>query len=132
VPRTCGLVICCLVALGGSAARSNATTRQFQKAVVVRVEKHEPEVALHRKFTDAPAPSSEYDANVLIRLNCTDYLGRYKSAIDYLPGVFAPGQSIEASPGKHFLYVNVPGNGEVKLRIVRRDPVAADSCKASH
>jgi hypothetical protein len=130
VPGTCGLVICCLVALGGSAARSNATTRQFQKAVVVRVEKHEPEVALHRKFTDAPAPSSEYDANVSIRLNCVVYLGRYKSAIDYLPGVFVPDQSVQVSPGKHFLYVKVPGTGEVKLRIVRRDPVAGDSCSS--
>ncbi len=126
--RTCGLAICCLLMLGGSAVLSNASTRQFQKATVVSVEKHDPDVALHRKFVDAPTPSSEYDANVSIRLNCVNYLGRYKSAIDYLPGVFVPGQSVEVSPGKHFLYVKVPGTGEVKLRIVRHDVVAGDSC----
>lgn len=57
-------------------------------------------------------------------MNCLVYVGRYKSAIDYLPGVFVPDQSIEVSPGKRFRYVKVPGTGDVKLRIVRRDPVA--------
>jgi hypothetical protein len=114
--------------LGESAVLSNASTRQFQRATVVSVEKHDPDVALHRKLVDAPTPSSEYDANVSIRLNCVMYLGRYKSAIDYLPGVFVSGQSVEVSPGKHFLYVKVPGTGEVKLRIVRHDAVVGDSC----
>jgi hypothetical protein len=131
VRRICGLAICSLLLLGGSAVLSNASTRQFQTAVVVNVEKHEPEVALHRKVTDAPAPLSEYDANVSIRLNCVVYLGRYKSAIDYLPGVFVAGHAVEVSAEKPWLYVKVPGTGEVKLRIVRRDPVAGDSCKAS-
>ena len=130
--RTCGLAFCCLLVLAMSAVLSNAATRQFQTAVVVSAEKYEPEVAHHGKFTDAPAPSSEYDANVSIRLNCVVYLGRYKSAIDYLPGVFVAGQSVEVSPQKPWLYVKVPGTGEVKLRIVRRDPDAGDSCKASH
>lgn len=128
VRRISGLAIGCLLIFGGSAVLLNASTRQFQKAVVVRAEKYEPSMPHHGKFTDAPAPSSEYDANVSIRLNCTEYLGRYKSAIDYLPGVFVPGQSVDVSPEKHFLYVKVPGSGEVKLRIVRRDPVAGDSC----
>jgi hypothetical protein len=128
VRGTCGAVIGCLVVFGGSPVLLNASTRQFQTAVVVSAEKHDPDAAHHGKFTDAPAPSSEYDANVSVRLNCVVYLGRYKSAIDYLPGVFVPGQSVEVSPGKHFLYVKVPGTGEVKLRIVRRDPVAGDAC----
>jgi hypothetical protein len=64
-------------------------------------------------------------------LNCLVYVGRYKSAIDYLPSVFVPDQSIEVSPGGRFRHVKVPGTGDVKLRIVRRDPVAGDSCKAS-
>lgn len=126
-----GLVICCLFVFGGSAVLLHASTLQFQKAVVVSTEKYEPEAAHHGKFTDAPAPSSEYDANISIRLNCLVYLGRYKSPIDYLPGVFVPGQSIEVSPARHFLYVRVPGTGEVKLRIVRRDLVAGDSCNPS-
>jgi hypothetical protein len=132
VRKIFGLIICCVFILGGSAVLLNASTRQFQTAVVVSAQKYEPEVAHHGKFTDAPAPSSEYDATISIRLNCLVYVGRYKSPIDYLPGVFVPDHSVEVSPGKHFLYVRVPGTGEVKLRIVRRDPVAGDSCKAGH
>ena len=127
-----GLITCCVFIVVGSAVLLNASSRQFQTAVVVNAQKYEPEVAHHGKFTDAPAPSSEYDATISIRLNCLVYVGRYKSPIDYLPGVFVPNQSVEVSPGKHFLYVRVPGTGEVKLRIVRRDPVAGDSCKAGH
>ena len=129
---TWGLVICCLFILGDSPVLLNASTRQFQTAVVVSAQKYEPEVPHHGKFTDAPAPSSQYDADVSIRLNCLVYVGRYESPIDYLPGVFKPGKSVEVRPGKHFLYVSVPGTGEVKLRIVRRNPVAGDSCKAVH
>ena len=128
----CGSIICCLFIFGGTTVLSSTPTRQFQTAVVVSAEKYQPEVAHHGKFTDAPAPSSEYDATISIRLKCLVYVGRYKSPIDYLPGVFVPDQSVEVSPGKHFLYVRVPGTGEVKLRIVRRDPVAGDSCKADH
>lgn len=121
-------VICCLFVFGGSSFLLNASTRQYQKAVVVSVENHDPVTTLHRKVTDAPDALTEFDANVSIRLNCVVYLGRYKSAIDYMPSVFAPEQAVEVSPEKHFLFVKVPGNGEVKLRIVRRDPAAADAC----
>jgi hypothetical protein len=87
-------------------------------------------------LTEATSLEREVEARLdRVRVQCGDelvYVGRYKSPIDYLPGVFVPDQSVEVSPGKHFLYVRVPGTGEVKLRIVRRDPVAGDSCKASH
>lgn len=128
---TCGLVMGCFLMFGGFAVLLHASSLQFQRAVVVSAEKYEPAVAHHGKLTDAPASSNEYDANISIRLNCRRYLGRYKSAIDYLPGVFVAGQSIEVRPGKHFLYVRVPGAGEVKLRIVRRDPVVGDSCSSN-
>jgi len=132
VQKVCGLAICCLFIFGGSSISLNASPREFQNATVVSAEKYEPPTVLHRKVTDAPAPSYENDFNVSIRLNCVVYLGRYKSAFAYVPSVFAAGQSVEVSPGKTWLYVKVPGTGEVKLRIVRRDPVAGDSCKASH
>jgi hypothetical protein len=123
-------IIGCLLIFGGSSLLLNASTRQYQKAVVVSVENHDPATTLHRKVTDAPDALTEFDANVSIRLNCIVYLGRYKSAIDYMPIVFAAEQEVDVSPEKHFLFVKVPGNGDVKLRIVRRDPAAADSCSA--
>lgn len=126
------LVICCLFLLGESAVPLYASPRQFQTAVVIGVQQRDPEGSYHRKVVDAPSPSSEYDTEISIRLNCLVYVGRYESAIDYLPGVFEPGHSIEVSPGKHFLYVKAPGNGEVKVRIVHRNSVAEGSCKTSH
>ena len=124
--KTRGLLF--LLILGVPAVLLHASPRQYQKGVVVSEQKHEPDAAHHGKVTDAPDAPNEYDANVSIRLNCVVYLGRYKSAFHYLPSVFTPGQSVDVSPGKHNLYVKVPGTGEVKLRIVRRDPVAGDSC----
>ena len=131
--RNVSLLICCFFVLGGLAALASDPTppRQYQTAVVVNVQGHIPDTALHRKATDAPDPLTEFDANVSIRLNCVVYLGRYKSAIDYLPEVFVAGHSVEVSPGKPFMYVKVPGNGVVKLRVVRRDPVAGNCSDAS-
>ncbi len=121
-------VIGCLIIFGGSSLLLNASNRQYQKAVVISVENHDPVTSLHRKVTDAPDALTEFDANVSIRLNCVVYLGRYKSAIDYMPTVFTPDQAVEVSPEKNFLFVKVPGNGDVKLRIVRRDPASTDTC----
>ena len=121
-------VICSLLIFSGYAVPLNASTRQYQKAVVVSVENHDPATTLHRKVTDAPDALTEFDANVSIRLNCVVYLGRYKSAIDYMPTVFALDQPVEVSPQKNFLFVKVPGNGDVKLRIVRHDPASGNAC----
>jgi hypothetical protein len=126
------LPIYCLFAVCGLAVAAQASDppRQFQTAIVVSVEGHEPDPPFHVKKTDAPAPASESDATVSFRLNCTVYVGRYKSAIDYLPSVFEAGHAVEISLGKPFLYAKVPGNGEVKLRIVRHYAATEDSCKA--
>jgi hypothetical protein len=130
--RVTALLVCCLFAIfeAGVSAAASTSARKFQTAVVVSVEGHEPDAPFHLKKTDAPAPASESDATVSFRLDCTVYVGRYKSAIDYLPGVFEAGHAVEISIGKPFLYARVPGNGEVKLRIVRHYAATEDSCKA--
>jgi hypothetical protein len=126
-----GLVFFSLLILGITVVPTSASTsaRQFQPAVVISVEGHDPDASFHVKKTDAPAPATESDATVSFRLNCTVYVGRYKSAIDYLPNVFEAGHAVELSLGKPFLYVKVPGNGDVKLRVVRTYPFTGDSCK---
>lgn len=123
---------CYLSMIGATAILSSASTRDFQKAVVVSVEGHQPDTPFHVKPTDAPAPSSESDATVSIRLNCTLYVTRFKSAFAYLPAAFEAGREVAASPGKPFLYVKVPGNDEIKMRIIRQTPVTGDSCKAGN
>lgn len=108
----------------------HASTRQFQEAVVVSAQKYEPDTPRHGKRTDAPPPATEYDYNVSIRLNCAVYVGRYQSAFDYLPGVFAANQTVEVSLDKHLMYAKVPGTGEVKMGIVRH--YEDDSCTPGH
>ena len=92
---------------------------------------YEPDTPRHGKRTDAPAPATEYDYDVSIRLNCSVYVGRYLSGIDYLPDVFSANQSVEVSLDKHFMYVKVPGSRDVKMGIVRTYAEPGDSCGAS-
>jgi hypothetical protein len=128
--KTCGLVICSLLFLGESAFLLNASTQQYQNATVVGVQKYEPDTPRYGKRNDAPPTASEYDYNISIRLNCLVYVGRYQSAIDYLPGVFAPNHSVEISLQKHLMFVQVPGAGEVKMGIVRHYTLSGNSCVA--
>ncbi len=107
------------------------TSRTFQRAIVVSAQKHEPDSVHYNKRMDAPASATEYDYDISIRLNCSIYVGRYLSAIDYLPGVFAADQTIEISLEKHVMLVRVPGTGEIKMGIVRRYAASGDSCNGS-
>jgi hypothetical protein len=128
--ETFGWLIVFVLVFAESAPVLNASTRQFQKAVVVRAQKYEPDSPRYGKRTDAPPPATEHDYDISIRLNCSVYVGRYKSAFEHLPGVFAPDQSIEVSLEKHLIYVRVPGAGEIKMGIVRRYGVSGDSCSS--
>jgi hypothetical protein len=128
--RICGLLICFFVAYAEFAPALDASTRQFQKAVVVSAQKYEPDTPHRGKRTDAPAPPTEYDYDVSIRLNCSIYVGRYLSGIDYLPDVFSPNQSVEVSLQKHFMYVKIPGSRDIKMGIVRNYADSDDSCSA--
>ncbi len=62
-----------------------ASTPQFQKAVVLRVEKSQPTLPYRRRIADSPPPPNEYDFVVSLRMGCVVYIGLYQSAIDYLP-----------------------------------------------
>lgn len=130
--KTWGLIICSLLGFGGGIVSLNASTRQFQKATVVRAQKSYPDRPRYGKRTDAPPRAAEYDYDISIRLNCSVYVARYISSFDYLPTVFAPTHSIDVSLDKHVLYVVIPGTGEVKMGIVQRNSEPGDPCNSSH
>jgi hypothetical protein len=127
--RTCGWVICWLFILDLSAPLLNASSRRFQNATVVSVQKYDPYIPRRRNPSDAPLASTAYDYDISIRLNCSVYVGRYESAIDYLPNAFAPNQPIEISLQKHLMFVRLPGTREIKMGVVRRYAVSGNSCK---
>lgn len=125
-----GLLICSLLTCGVCAPQLSGSTRQYQKGIVVSAEKYEPIAPRRGKTTDAPAPGSEYYYDVAIRLNCSVYVGRYQSAIEYLPAVFAPNQPVEVSLEKQLIYVKVPGSREAKMGIVERHRESGSSCNS--
>jgi hypothetical protein len=133
VSRTCNLLVWFLLAgmFIESTVVTAETSRTFQPAVVVSAQKHEPDSLHYNKRMDAPISATEYDYDISIRLNCSIYVGRYVSAMDYLPSAFAADQSIEVSLEKHVMWARVPGNGDIKMGIVRHYAVSEKSCGAS-
>jgi hypothetical protein len=128
---TCNLFIWFLLAgIFVPSVLTAETPRTFQPAIVVSAEKHEPDTSHYNKRTDAPALVTEYDYDVFIRLNCSIYAGRYKSAIDHLPGAFAANQIIAVSLERHVMFVKTPDTGEIKLGIIRHHAVPGSSCGA--
>jgi hypothetical protein len=101
--------------------------------MVLSVDKHVPESNYIGSPTDAPLQADDYSYDVGIRVNCTVYVGRYESVIDYLPSSFAPNHSLEVLLQKHILYVKVPELGrEVKMGIVgHKKRVKDDTCRAN-
>ena len=118
---SCGLV--CL---------SANTKTGTQPATVVSVENHEtPSNYVGSNPTDAPLEAQVYAYDIGLRLDCTTYALQYLSAIDYLPSVFSPGNTVNVEPQKHFMYVDVPGRGELRLEVRGRKQVKDNSCKTN-
>lgn len=107
-----------------------ASTPQFQKAIVLRVEKSQPTLPYRRRLADSPPPPTEYDYEVSLRMDCLVYVGLYQSAIDYLPSAIAPDQSVEVSVEKHVMRVRVSGDREITLEITRHYRTLSGSCSS--
>jgi hypothetical protein len=106
-----------------------ASTPQFQKAVVLRVEKSQPTLPYRRRIADSPPPPNEYDFEVSLRMGCLIYVGFYQSAIDYLPSIIAPDQSVDVSVEKHVMRVRTPGK-EITFEITRHYGASPGSCNS--
>jgi hypothetical protein len=107
-----------------------ASNLQFQKAVVLRVEKSQPTLPYRRRIADSPPPPTEYDFEVSFRVGCLVYVGSYRSAIDYLPSAIAPDQSVDVSVEKHVMHVRVLGGSEITMEITRHYRASPGSCSS--
>jgi hypothetical protein len=106
-----------------------ATKRAYQPATVVSVENHQTEFNyVGDNPSDASLQSAVYAYDIGIRLNCVDYIGRYLSAFDYLPSVFAPNNTVQVNRQKHVLYVRLSDSRDVKMGIARRSRERDASC----
>jgi hypothetical protein len=102
-----------------------------QTATVVSVAKYEAPSNYIGSPTDAPLQPTEYADDIGIRLGCELYVGRYESAIDYLPSAFTPNHSVDVRIQKHILYVTLSGDRELKMGIIRHSHLKDASCPAN-
>lgn len=115
-----------------SQAQTEHAKGTYQNATVVSVDKYAaPSNYAGTTPTDAPLQPQAYTYDVSVRVNCNVYVGRYESAIDYLPSVLAPNKAVDARVDKHRIYINVPGSDQqVKMGIVSHKR-AEQGCSSS-
>ena len=107
-----------------------AAKDQYQRAMVVRVDKHvAPSNYVGSSPTDAPLQADDYNYDIGIRLDCSIYVGRYESPSAYLPSVFSPWHAVEVRLQKHIMYVSLPDSDrEVKMGIVGHRHAKQEDC----
>jgi hypothetical protein len=105
----------------------------YQTATVVSVEKHQtPSNYLGDNPADAPLQARDYSYDIGFRLDCDVYVGRYHSAINYLPSGFARNKNVEVRLQKHVMYIGLPDNDwDVKIGIIGHRHVRDESCRAN-
>jgi len=119
--RMWGLLTWLLVLV--AAASAQPKTKTYQTGTVLSVQKQEANGVSYRKSTDAPTRSSVFTYDVSVRVDDAMLVGRYESAIDYLPSTWSEGRSVEVSIDKHRMYLKGPSGEDFELSIVsRRSP----------
>lgn len=116
--------------LNGSAKKQS---EEYQQATVSSVVKHEDTNPNQCCYTGTDAPlQADYNAyDVSIRVGCETYVGRYETALDYLPSVFSPNKTIKVRLTKHLMYFDLAGDREMKMGIVHHSNDHTAECGSS-
>jgi hypothetical protein len=112
----------------------DASTKQgYQQATVVKVEKYEAaSTYVGGGATDAPLQPEVYAYDIGLKVNCDVYVGRYESATDYLPSIFARNHEVDVRVQKHILFVSLPDSDrDVKMGILSHRRLKEQSCTAN-
>jgi len=105
----------------------------YQKATIVSVMTYEATSNyVGDNPSDAPLRPTEYVIDIGVRLGCYVYVGRYDSAIDYLPTALAPNRTVDVRLDKYVMSINSPADREVKMGIVRQNPIKDGTCIAGN
>ncbi len=114
-----------------AAAKRGEQTR-LETAIVVGVDRHVTPSDYVDSPTDAPLQANVYSYDVSIRLDCNLYVGRYESATNYLPSVFAPNHAVDVRFDKHLMYVSLSESDRVvKMSIVSHKRLPERACPAN-
>ncbi len=116
------------------ASHTQTSETPFVQGTVVSVQKQDAASPAHALTTptDAPLSSRYYTYEVTVRVGCKIYVGRYKTAFDYLPSAFSRDQRIPVRLTRHVLYFHVPNDAEMRMGIVHRATESATDCSPSH
>ena len=108
----------------------NASTT-YQQGMVLSVDGSEGRNHKYSNGTnpaDAPLQSKIYAYDVTVRVACETYVGHYESSSDSLPASIADNTPVQARAGKHFLYLKLPSNQQMKMAIVSRKTDSDGTC----
>lgn len=105
-----------------SAYAKQSQIKPYLEGTVVQVDKHEAAALVPggNPSDAALADPETYAYDIAVRVNCSTYVGRYRSWYDYLPPVFRPNQKIQLRLTRSVMYVDVPNEKEVELSIVSK------------
>ena len=82
--------------------------------------------------TDAPLHADEFAYEIGVRVECTNYIGRYESFMDYLPKAIAPDKQVDVRLEKHWMYLSLPTDREIKMGIVHYEKIREADCPAKN
>ncbi len=126
-----GVILLLLFAAGLAVCLHASAKQGYQSATVVSVKKLDTSPQFFGgNPTDAPAQAEEYAYEIGLRLECTNYVGRYESVTDYLPAAFAPNREVDVRLEKHWMYVSLNSDREVKMGIMRHERIHSEACPA--
>ena len=128
--RKCFVPVVLLVTLPAAAKEPKETG--YQTATVVGVEPVAAASNYVDSPTDAPLMPQTYSYDVRIRVNCSEYVGRYQSATDYLPAAFSANQKVDVRLTGHAMYISLPSHDRaIKMGIVGRRRLKEQACPAT-
>lgn len=105
-----------------NASNLPSTRKSYLEGTVVKIEKNDsPQMSSGSNPGDAPLPDPEtYAYDVSVHVNCGTYVGRYESWYDYMPTALSPNQKIQLRLTRGEMFVDVPNQKELQMRIVSR------------
>lgn len=101
---------------------SSKTPAQPVQATVMKVERVGPPASNYvgDNPSDAPLQADVFAYDLSVRANCGTYTGHYESPTDYIPTAFVPNNHVMVRLTKHVMYVDLPGEKEMPMSIVRK------------
>ena len=123
------IIVCCFLV----ACLYANVNQNYQQAIVVNVDKYEaPSVFGGGNPSDSPLQPEVYAHDIGLKMNCDLYVGRYQSAIDYLPSAFARDHIVDVRLQNHVLYVSLPNRDrELEMGVISHSRLNGVNC-ASH